>query len=457
MARVDPLLDPNDQPAPVQGNRGTDQPTASTPGERVPQAPSFNAGDISSMYRGILGRDPDQTELASELENAGRYGLGQLQNNLQERRGNITTHRPFDSQSGDPAQQAANRQADAMPFMAPSMNPRGMLGSGPLNIFGGMSGVTMPDNIFDDPTSRLMEDLIRGRIGQLNHPVNDPSRGQYQGALQGAFDRLSGPQQQTPVPGGGQTSQEQYRQALQQQIARFMNPSGDENALMQAMRAQFGELSQTPGYSPDERALLNTQTFEPIEALRRASQERERERTSQAGYLPTSGVHNARMTNSDRYFDQMRTTANRDLAVQEIDRRDADQARALTVGTGLANRPIEMGNNALLTSGTLQDFDQGQADRGDARAGQAATVAGLLAALSQGARTEDDARQGQAIQLAQTLRQMPMQSLQQAMAVLNGTAPPESLLPAMMQLAQSGQAQNQQFYQTLGYLASLFD
>jgi hypothetical protein len=52
---------------------------------------------------------------------------------------------------------------------------------------------------------------------------------------------------------------------------------------------------------------------------------------------------------------------------------------------------------------------------------------------------------------------MPMQSLQQAMAVLNGTAPPESLLPAMMQLAQSGQAQNQQFYQTLGYLASLFD
>lgn len=448
MAQVQPLLDddavtrtPN-QP----GNRGSGEPTYSNPGGPVrPAAPAF---DPSRVPQGV----PQDWAQDFLNRNPGDY------HRIQEAYTIPTTHRPYDSQSGNQNEQAANRQADMGMFTSPRSNPFGSLtGAAPLNLFGGQNGINMPGGIFDDPTSRLLEDLLRGRIGQLTQPVNDPLRGQYQSSLQQTYDRFSQPQAPTPVPGGGQTSQDQYRAALQQQIARFMNPSADENALTDAMLAQFQELSQSPGYSQAERAMLNTQAFEPIEALRKASQERERERTSAAGYLPTSGVHNARMTSGDRFYDQMRTTANRDLAVQEIDRRDADLLRALTVGSDLAEIPIARGQSAIDASGSLQGFDQGQSDRQDQRSGQASTIAGLLAALSQGARTEDDARQGQAIQLGTQLRQMPMQALAQAMGVLNGTAPPETLLPAMMQLAQSGQNQNQQFYAMLGQLASLFD
>lgn len=336
-------------------------------------------------------------------------------------------------------------------------NQSGPGGQGSLTNTGGLPGIQMPGQVFDDPTSKLLEDLIKAQIGQLTGPVNDPLRGQYQDSLQGLYNNLSTPEHGAAVPGGQQSSQDQYRQLLQNQINRFANPSADENALMGSMRSQFNELSQTPGYSPEERAILNTQTFEPIEALRRASQERERDRTSAAGYLPTSGVHNARMTSSDRFFDQERTVANRDLAVKEIDRRDDDLARALTIGTGLANRPLEIGQNAIDAGGALGDFDQNQTDRADARLAKGSTIAGLLAALSQGTRVENDQRTGSAITLAQTLQRLPAQAQADAMAVLNGTAPPESLLPAIMQLAGASQGQNNQYYSMIGDLLEMFD
>lgn len=41
--------------------------------------------EIQDLYRRKLGRAPDARELESEIENAGKYGLGQLESNLTER------------------------------------------------------------------------------------------------------------------------------------------------------------------------------------------------------------------------------------------------------------------------------------------------------------------------------------------------------------------------------------
>lgn len=69
--------------------------------------------DIRRLYRDILGRDVDPgRELESEIENLGKYGLGQLEQNLRERAA-PTMHRPYDSQTNNPNEQAANAQADA--------------------------------------------------------------------------------------------------------------------------------------------------------------------------------------------------------------------------------------------------------------------------------------------------------------------------------------------------------
>lgn len=108
------------------------------------------------------------------------------------------------------------------------------------------------------------------------------------------------------------------------------NPALDQ--LMAFLQKRFTDLSTNPGYSPAEQAMLNTQAFEPIEALRRQSQQNELQRTSRAGYLPTSGITNQNQIDIDRSADQMRTVANRDLAINAIGRRNQDLNQALDIG-----------------------------------------------------------------------------------------------------------------------------
>jgi hypothetical protein len=108
------------------------------------------------------------------------------------------------------------------------------------------------------------------------------------------------------------------------------NPGLDQ--LMQFLTSQFQDLSTNPGYNADERALLNTQAFEPIEANRAASKQRAIERSAARGFAPSSGLQELDLRDIERAADQARTVAGRDLAIAGLNRRDQDLSRALDLG-----------------------------------------------------------------------------------------------------------------------------
>lgn len=215
----------------------------------------------------------------------------------------------------------------------------------------------------------------------------------------------------TPYPYAGNTFSDpwtgQLEQLITSQLNAVTNPPADaaQTKLMQFLMQRFGDLSSTPGYSDADRALLNTQALEPIEALRQASNKRVLERASARGFLPSSGLVQDEYAQNDRYHDQLRTVANRDLAVNAITKRTQDVATA-------------------------------------AQLGQAATA-------------QEQAQRNQALSLATLLYQLPINAQNQALAVINGTGGPQSLLPYVVQMAQAGQQNNAQFWNSLGMLAGL--
>jgi len=208
---------------------------------------------------------------------------------------------------------------------------------------GGGTGQTWGGNWFDDPATQQLESLIKGQLNQLSNPAaNDP-----------------------------------------------------QAQLMSFLQSRFAELAGSNGYSPQELALLRTQGAEPIEDLRKTSQQRELERTSRAGYMPTSGITRMNQQQNDLDYDRMRTQASRDLAVQNINER-----------SNRLNQAAQLGQSALgLQRGT----------------------------------------QGQQLQLSTLLQQLPVQALQQAMSVLGGTSQPENLAQIVAQMTAANN--QQQYYQ----------
>ena len=355
----------------------------------------------------------------------------------------------------------------------------------------GFSGMASPvGNQFNDPYTVQLEDRIKAQLAQLQSPIQDPARDQLTSTLQQAFTSA---QQGNP----------QYRQMLETELARLQQPVQDtgrdqyQAALQGAIGAnnpqldkllafidqQFTENSQTPGYSQDERAILNTQAFEPIEALRNASKQREMERTSAAGYLPTSGTHNARMSGADRYYDQMRTVTNRDLAAQMIDRRDADLSRALELGQmGVAlpqaqqDRTLSLNNMLAQLTGQARLEDEGRKgqalqvgttlheDLPQRYQSRAIDLSSLMNTLSQAGRQEEQGRQDRSMNLSTQLYQLPALAQAQAMAAMQGSDP-AAAINSWMQMYQQQQYQQQvndqrnaALYGQIGeILAGLFD
>lgn len=162
------------------------------------------------------------------------------------------------------------------------------------------------------------------------------------------------------------------------------NPGLDQ--LTQFLTQRFQELSTAPGFSPDEMAMLNTQAFEPIESLRKAAQQRSTQRVAARGFLPSSGLAELDARNVDQDFDRMRTQANRDLAIQGINRRDQDLATA----------------------------------------GQIASQLGL--SIPQGQRAEE-------LGLAQLLYGLPRNAMMDALAVVNGSPGTQDLFYGANSLA----------------------
>lgn len=204
---------------------------------------------------------------------------------------------------------------------------------------GGGSARTLPGNQFDDTYTSLLEDIAKSQMGEVRS-----------------------------------------------------NPALDQ--LLAFLTKRFTELSETPGYSPADLALLNTQAVEPIEELRRASQARELERTARAGYLPTSGLTLAQQRQIDTETDKVRAAAGRDLGINAINKRNADLSQALNL----------------------------------------AQMRGLT--IPGGQRSEE-------LALSNILYQLPRTAMQDALSVINGSPSSGDALAQAIQLATANRYQDQ--------------
>lgn len=190
------------------------------------------------------------------------------------------------------------------------------------------------------------------------------------------------------------------------------NPQLDQ--LLAFLQKRFGDLSGSPGYSPEQQALLRTQALDPIEADRAASQRRSTERTASRGMLPSSGLAELDSRDVDMQYDKVRAAAQRDLGVNAINRQDQDLAQALMIGQ----------------------------------------LAGITIPGHQ--RTEDTQRRNEMLGTANLLYNLPRQAMYDANNVVNGSPGPTDVFSNAVQLLQS--QQNQQAInnqQNSAYWASL--
>jgi hypothetical protein len=249
-----------------------------------------------------------------------------------------------------------------------------------------------------DPGKRVQDFLVNQRL--------TPRTDQGDAA---ALSRLGQPSGGQPSLAAGFPNQfdDPYTNLLEQIAKSQMgqirsNPGFDQ--LTQFLNSQFQELSTAPGFSPAEMSVLNTQAFEPIEELRKAGTERSLQRTQARGFLPSSGLAELDLRNVDQAADKLRTQANRDLAINAIDRRDSDLARA----------------------------------------GQIAGQVGLT--IPQGQRAEE-------LNLANLLYGLPRNALNDALAVLNGSPSTTDLLGGANLQAQQSYIQQQQTAQRWAQIA----
>lgn len=292
-----------------------------------------------------------------------------------------TSQRSYDSQTSNPTEQAANQRADSLFFGGQSpwdwfarqqgQQTQNAISASqsfnPWNASRNTFNYGAPPLQFDDPYTKRLEDIINQQLSALEQPQSNP-----------AMD----------------------------QLLEFLNK-------------QFQTLSTAPGYSPEDLALLRTQFLEPIERDRAAGRQRVLERTAARGMLPSSGLHEQDLQEMvDRPSEERRIAAQRDLAIDAINRRRQDLDRALNLGQ----------------VGAVQ-------------------IPGLQ-------RDEDRQRRTEALQLASILYDLPNRALQENLAVINGAPGPESLFNQAVQLQNvrnQQQAINQQKWAQIGALLAGLD
>jgi hypothetical protein len=208
----------------------------------------------------------------------------------------------------------------------------------------------------------------------------------------------------------------QLEDTVRQEIAALSQPQQNPalDQLLRFIGDRFQTLTTTPGYSPQDLAVLRTQALEPIEQDRAASQQRALQRAAAAGYLPTSGITgltqapNGGVESIDMPYDRLRAQAERDLAINAINKRNSDLQQALQLGQ----------------------------------------IAGVQ--IPQTQRAEDQQRRSELLNLTSILYDLPARAEQQALAVVNGTEGPKDLFSQSVQ-AQQAAMQQQQANANLGY------
>ena len=138
-----------------------------------------------------------------------------------------------------------------------------------------------------------------------------------------------------------------FEDTAKQYLGRLTGQNAELDRLMKFIGDQFGELSTSQGYSPEEQAILRTQALEPIERDRQALNQRVLERTAARGILPSSGLHELDLRGVDRDAETRRTVAQRDLAINAINKRTQDRGTALSLARLGLDVPNQQGQQAL--------------------------------------------------------------------------------------------------------------
>lgn len=243
------------------------------------------------------------------------------------------------------------------------------------------------------PTSHREFDSQSGAYDTYTHQLTNPQAGMAARAFGGQWNPRAG----LDMPGFqfDDPYSQLYEQTVRRQLDRLTGPNAEMDRLMQLIAKQLEGL-QSPGYSPEEMALLNTQAFEPIEDLRGQAQKNVLQRASARGILPSSGIVEDEAQDQDRFYDKLRTVANRDLSINALNKRDADEIRALQIAKLGMDVPNAMGQQSL--------------------------------------------------DVANLLYQMPRNSMMDSLAVLNASSPQNSIgsLLQLLQMQQNQSNYNQQ-------------
>lgn len=108
------------------------------------------------------------------------------------------------------------------------------------------------------------------------------------------------------------------------------------------LKWRFGELMQ-PAYTGQEQEVLRTYALDPIERDRAASHKRSLDRTSQRGFLPSSGLAELDAQGVDQHFDRLRAEAQGEQAYRTIGEQRSREQEAQQLLALL----YELPNNAL--------------------------------------------------------------------------------------------------------------
>lgn len=251
--------------------------------------------------------------------------------------------------------------------------------------YGGVGGGQLPGNQYSDPYTRMLEDLIKSRIGMLQQPINDPNRAMYEQAMKDRANQLG--------MGNQQLTQ-----------------------LMDYLQKRFTEL-QGPGYTGAENEVIRTGALDPIETDRQAARKRVMERLSARGLTPDSGIAQQALMEVDKQFDAMRGVTQNTLTTNDLARREDRQQRAGTIGAQMV-------------------------DINDARSREQLDVFQALDLLSSTMRDEEQARSREAIGYAGGLNDLSAQRLQLAMQAAGMGGNPSSLLSGLTGIANMNMQQS---------------
>ncbi len=393
---------------------------------------------------------------------------------------------------------------------------------------------------FNDPYTKQLEDFLKFRIEELFQPVDDPFRDQYAQLLQARTDELGGSNAdidqllaQLRTLSGGKNADYDNAVALLEKQAKGLNPDYDlaiakmrdeatrsdadlENVLgllraqmeranerpednpefmklMGYVTQRFEDLSH-PGYTGAEDEVIRTAALDPIERDRAAAQQRALERISSRGMTPDSGLAQELQALVDQGFDASRGTAQTEIALNELERRNARMNEATAYAQMGYELPeefrqsrilagTEAGKTAVsltaaqrqaqlaaakgagdLTAARLQDrinaataagdlttarlLQQTQAgttaiDIQDARDREALDTANALFGISKGVRDETQNRRQEALSLIGMLADLPVQALKNALLVLGDGTEAGDIMSSLLTIAGLNQRQGQ--------------